>query len=385
MQDRLSFLIALFVLFLPFACGEKIEPGTTKEQSGVAVRVSAATARIMDQPILYEAVGTVKAGISTTLSSKLLGTIKAIHVREGDHVKQGDVLVIIDQRQVDAEQNRTEASLLEAKKALAAAISGRDASRAEERLALATYERYLNLKRQDSVSQQEFEEVEARHRQAKAALERAEAMIAGANARITQAQAALATAQVGSKDAVITAPHAGIITGKLVDMGDLAKPGAPLLNLETTHGFCVDTVIPESYIDYVQPRQKVLVEVPALKIGSLEGNVCTIVPIADPHSRSFIVKINFPIDRMVRSGMFARVQIPVGQKKTLLISLKAVVNRGQLTGLFMVDADKKARFRLIRLGKAAGDSVEVLSGLKEGDSYVVDPPLTLEDGSRVEV
>ena len=385
MKHRYLSLFALFMLFFPLACSDKIEPGTTTESHPVVKDVPVAIAQMADQPIIYEAVGTVQAGIRSNLSSKLLGTIEAIHVREGDRVKQGDTLVLIDQRQVNAGLRKAEAGLSEAKNGLAAAISNRDAARASEKLALATYERYLNLKKDDSISAHEFDEVEARYRQAKAAVGQADAMIEAATARIKRAEAALATARVNRKDAVITAPHDGIITGKMIDKGDLAKPGTPLLALETTRGFCVDVVLPETYIDYVQPRQKVSVKVPALKTGPLEGNVCTIVPSADPRSRSFIVKINLPIDRKVRSGLFARAEIPMGHTKKLLIPQKGVVTRGQLTGLYLLDSESIAHFRLIRLGKTLGDSVEVLSGLKQGDRYVVEPPPKLQDGAKVEV
>lgn len=384
MKHLLLSLFALFMLFFPLACGDKIEPGTTTQSPPVVKDVPVAIAQMTDQPIIYEAVGTVQPGIRSNLASKLLGTVEAIHVREGDRVKQGDTLVLIDQRQVNAALRMAEASLSETKKGLSAAISNRDAARASEKLALATYERYVKLKKDDSISAQEFDEIEARYGQAKAALGQADAMIEAATARIKQAEAALATARVNRKDAVITAPHDGIITGKMVDKGDLAKPGTPLLALETTRGFCVDVVLPETYIDYVQPRQKVSVKVPALKTGPLEGNVCTIVPSADPRSRSFIVKINLPIDRKVMSGLFARAEIPMGHSKKLLIPQEAVVTRGQLTGLYLIDSDNIAHFRLIRLGKTLGDSVEVLSGLKQGDRYVVEPTPKLQDGVKVE-
>ena len=383
MKQRFLSLFALFMLLLPLACSDKIEPGTTTESPPVVKNVPVATARMVDRPIIYEAVGTVQAGITSNLGSKLVGTVEAIHVREGDRVKEGDTLIIIDQRQVKAGLRKAEAGLAEAKKGLVAATSARDAARATEDLAIATYQRYLHLKRADSVSEQEFDEVEARHRQAKAAFDRSEALVEAATARVNQAEAGLASALVASKDAVITAPHDGIITGKMVDKGDLARSGTPLLVLETAHGFCVDIVVPESYIEYVKPRQKVIVEVPALKTGPLEGTICTIVPRADPKSRSFIVKINLPINKKVKSGLFARARIPMGHGRRLLIGNKGVIRRGQLTGLYVVDAENTAHFRLIRIGRAFGDSVEVLSGLKDGDRYVTEPHPELKDGARV--
>ena len=385
MVQRLSCLLVLFAMFFMSTCGEKIEPGNSSQSPQVVTDVVVETVHVTDQPLIYEGVGTVKAGISSHLASKLLGTVEGVRVREGDEVKQGDTLAIIDQRQVKAALRGAEAGVSEAKKALSAAAAARNAARAEEELASATYERYLNLKRQDSVSDQEFEEVEARYRQARATLEKAKAMLGAASARLKQAKAALSAARVNRKDSVIKAPGDGIITAKMVDKGDLAKPGTPLLTLETTHGFCVDVVLPETYVDYVRPQQKVSVEVPALKTGLLAAIVCTVVPSADVRSRSFIVKIKLPIDRKVKSGLFARAQIPVGQSKKLLIAKNGVVTRGQLTGLYLVDSEDIAHFRLIRTGKTFGDSVEVLSGLKEGARYVVEPPPKLSDGARVEV
>jgi len=385
MRQRISFVLALLVMLLPLACGEEIEPGTKTKTPPVVSNVGVGTVHMTDQQVMYEAVGTVQAGISSDLASKLLGAVEDVRVREGDQVKEGDPLVIIDPRQVKAAFRGAEAGLDEAKKALAAAISTREAAKAQSGLAGATYERFVRLRRDGSVSQQEFEEVRARHQEADASLKRAEAMVAAATARISQAEAGLTTADVASKDAVITAPHDGVITRKLIDKGDLARPGTPLLTLETTSRFCVDMVIPEMYINYIQSEQKVSIKVPALQTEPLEGTVCTIVPTADPRSRSFVVKVRLPIDIKARSGMFARVQIPTGQAKTLLVASGAVVRHGQLTGLYLVDADNTARFRLVRTGKIYGDSVEVLSGLKAGDRYVLEPTPGIRDGFRVEV
>ncbi|MCD4716551.1 MAG: efflux RND transporter periplasmic adaptor subunit [Desulfobacterales bacterium] len=297
MKQILPRLTILLLAFYTFACSDTIEPGTAKKAPPVVKGVTVATARMTDQPVIYEAVGSVLAGISSKLSSKLLGTVESIRVREGDRVKKGEALIILDQRQVKAQGRMAEAGLAEAGKGLTAAISAREAAASQKKLSFSTYERYRDLKKQAMVSAQIFEEKEAGYKQAEAALERAGAMVAAARARVKQAEANLAAVSVTRKDAVIVAPHDGIITAKLVDKGDLASPGTPLLTIETTRGFCVDMLPPETYIGYVEPRQKVLVEVPALKTGPLEGNVCTIVPSADKKSRSLIFKINLPIER----------------------------------------------------------------------------------------
>ena len=383
MKNRWMWLLPLF--FFQAGCGEKIEPGTTSQTPPVVKDVEVGTAAIKEYPVLYEAVGTVQAGATVNLASKLMGTIEKVKVREGDQVKTGDVLVVIDQRQVDAGYRQAEANLAEAKKALDASMSSREAALASARLSRATYDRYLNLQKQDSVSAQEFDEVEARYREATAGVKRAEAMVETATARIHQAEAGLASASVTRRDAVITAPGDGIITSKLVDEGDLASPGMPLLSMDTTDGYRVDAILPENYFQEVKPGQSVRVTVPAIREEALPGTIRTIVPAADQHSRSFLIKVTLPQDLAVKSGMFARVEVPLGRTSKMLIPPRAVIHQGQLTALFVLKDQDIARFRLIRLGRTSPEGVEVLSGLETGERFAVELVPQLRDGVRVEV
>jgi len=383
MKNRWMWLLPLF--FFQAGCGEKIEPGTTSQTPPVVKDVEVGTAAIKEYPVLYEAVGTVQAGATVNLASKLMGTIEKVKVREGDQVKTGDVLVVIDQRQVDAGYRQAEANLAEAKKALDASMSSREAALASERLSRATYDRYLNLQKQDSVSAQEFDEVEARYREATAGVKRAEAMVETATARIHQAEAGLASASVTRRDAVITAPGDGVITSKRVDEGDLASPGMPLLSMDTTDGYRVDAILPENYFQEVKPGQSVRVTVPAIREEALPGTIRTIVPAADQHSRSFLIKVTLPQDLAVKSGMFARVEVPLGRTSKMLIPPRAVIHQGQLTALFVLKDQDIARFRLIRLGRTSPEGVEVLSGLETGERFAVELVPQLRDGVRVEV
>ena len=375
--------LAFFILF-PFACNDKIEPGNEKRSETSIVKVPVATARFTSQPLLYEAVGTVQPVVTSTLSSKLMGTVKEIRVQEGDRVKQGDTLVVIDKRQVTAQLRQARAALEEARRAEAAAVSSRDAAAAGAQLARATHERYLKLIKEDSASRQEFDEVEARHRQAQASLKQAEQMLAAARYRAQQAEAAVTAAGVASDDAAIMAPYDGIVTAKMSDVGDLATPGTPFLRLEGTGGYRVDVVLPEAYFNAVRLKQSVMIRIPALGDGPLEGIVETIVPAADQSSRSFLVKIRLPADEDIRSGMFARVVIKTGEERMMLIPASAVVPQGQLTGIFIVDAKQIARFRLIRIGRRFGDTLEVITGLHEEQPYVVKPSPAIVDGAQGE-
>jgi RND family efflux transporter MFP subunit len=386
-KSKITILFVVMLSFFVFllGCGDKIEPGTTKEDKKKVVKASVSIATVIKQPFLYEAVGTVEARTFSTLSSKLIGTVRSVKVREGDEVREGDLLVVIDDRQVAARLREAEEALAETKRAEVSAKAARDAAKAGAKLAGSTYNRYLNLKKEKSASMQEFDEVEARYRQAEASLSQTNAMVKAARHRVQQAQAAVAAARVSRKDASIRAPYDGKVTEKMVDVGDLAAPGTPFLTLEKQGVYCVSLVLPEKHIQSVRLQQKVNVKIPSFQDRSLEGVIGRIDPSADQKSRSFRVRVALPEDQNILSGMFARVEIPVGEAGILMIPSTAVVHEGQLTGIYLVDANQIARFRLIRIGRTFGDSVEVVSGLKDGDSYVVAPPPELSDGAKVEV
>jgi multidrug efflux pump subunit AcrA (membrane-fusion protein) len=370
---------------LAAACSEKIEPGQASAPDRPVIDAEVATVRLSTQPFYYEAVGTVTARTASTISGKLLGTVKDVRVDEGDSVEEGDVLVVIDQRYVSAQLSEAKAALDEARRAELSARSAREAAKAGAELARATYERYRQLMKDDSVSQQEFDEIKAGFQQAESTLEQTTAMLEAAGHRVERAKAAAAAARISETDATVTAPYAGRITRKMVAVGDLASPGTPFFTVEKAGQYCADLVLPEHHIHSVALDQVVTVSIPALNERSVQGRIGRIVPSADPKSRSFLIKVALPPDPQVRSGMFVRVHIPVGDTGKLLIPLSAVISRGQLTGVYRVDSDHIARFRLIRLGKRYGDMTEVVSGLNDADRYVVSPPGTMVDGARVKV
>ena len=144
-------------------------------------------------------------------------------------------------------------------------------------------------------------------------------------------------------------------------------------------------MLPERHIQSVDLGLQVEVVIPALQDVHLTGTIGRIVPAADERSRSFMIKVQLPEDPRIRSGMFARVLIPVGSAGMLLLPQLAIKAEGQLDGVFIIDEEQFARFRLVRLGKQFGDSVEILSGLTSGERYVVVPPLELRNGDKVEV
>ncbi|MFO7666405.1 MAG: efflux RND transporter periplasmic adaptor subunit [Desulfobacterales bacterium] len=384
LQRKLIHVIILILVLVSLSCKGKIEPGTVNKDGAAAIKTTVAEAQYISMPLLYEAMGTVHAKTAGILSGKIMGTVKTVNVREGDFVKKGDVLILIDDSQVNAQLSQAEEAKAGAQQEYAASLSAVDSARAASKLAGATYDRYLNLIREESASKQEFEEVEARNRQAEAALSQAESMVQAANHRIKQAEAALVSAKSFKKDSVITAPYDALVTAKMVEVGDLASPGSPLLGIEGREGYYIELVVPESYVQNAGTGKKVNIIIPAVNDLSLEGVISALVTAADSKTRSFLVKINFKAQDNIHSGMYARVQIPSEEVRMLLIPYSALVYQGQLTGIFVIDDAKKAHYRIIRTGKSFDKSVEILSGLKPGDRYLPDPPPNIADGMSVE-
>ncbi len=384
MKSKRTMIVLLTMLAISTACGQKIEPGNTAPGIGQTIQAPVAEAKISEEPFLYEAVATINARTASTISSKLMGTVQAVHVQEGDPVKKGDLLVTIDSSTVTAQLDQAEAGLRAARRAESSAISSRDAARAAADLAVATYKRYQRLLEENSVSKQEYDEIESRSRQARAAQAQAEAMVEASRSRVQQAEAAVQQASIAKRDAKVTAPYDGLVVSKMVDEGDLAAPGTPMLTIEQEGLFCADLVLPERHIQSVKIGMPVKVKVPAL--GDLEatGHVGRIIPAADAQSRSFELKVGMPEGLDLKSGMFARVFIPVGGTGILLVPETAVKTEGQLTGVYIVDDGNVARFRLVRAGKTYADRIEIISGLRDGQRYVSNIPVTLKDGMKVE-
>ncbi len=385
LKHRLIYGMAGMVCILLSGCSEKIEPGTVKPSQVRSIKAPVATAAITQEPVHYEATGTVSAETASTLSSKIMGVVRTVYVKEGDLVKKDQALVDIDPRQVKAQLLQAEAALSEARKSESAALSAQHAARASADLARATYDRYVNLMKTESASRQEYDEVSARFRQAEAALGQAQSMVEASRFRIQQAEAAVAGAGVNEKDSRLIAPFDGVISAKLADSGSLASPGTPILKLESTDVFRVDIIIPESFIQSIALSQPVSVSIPSSGSRVFEGTVRAISPAADASSRSFMVQVALPFDPTIRSGMFSRVTLARGNQKKLLIPASAVIHQGQLTGIFLLDADWIARFRILRTGRTSGAMVEALSGILPGDRFVVVPPPDMVDGLRVEV
>lgn len=395
-------LFTLAVLILSVigtsSCGQKQGPVTTTPIVQ-GVKIETVAKQSVDET--YEAVGTVRARNSSVVASKIMGSIVAMRVREGDFVRAGQVLVEIDGREARIQTGKSNAGLVETKNALdevdrsiKAAESDQTAAEANRRFAVSTFHRYQQLLERKSISPQEFDEVRARREMADAEAERASRMLQSLQARrrqvlarIDQAQADVAGSRVYSSFTRVAAPIDGVVVSRQADVGYMAMPGVPLLTIESSTDYQLEAAVQESQINTIHLRDQVRVQIDALGGQELAGTVVEIVPAADPASRSYLVKISIaPLSgdqQIIRSGLYGKARFITGQAQAISVPQSAVVERGQLTTVFVVDQSGFARMRLVKTGKTYNERVEVLSGLREGEQIVVDGVTAVNDGSRV--
>ena len=372
---RSIFIFSSLVLLA--ACREEPKPAAAAPQAPVAVRVAAVA--LEERPEVYEATGTVRARTAATLSSKVMGYVQEVHVRVGDRVREGQPLVTLDARDLETGVRRADAARAEIESAIPEAESGMAAAKAQLELAQATYKRIDELARKKSVSNQELDEASARLKAAQAANDMARAKRAQLDAKMAQVGEERQAAAIMRGYAQINAPFAGVVTARSVEPGNLAAPGAPLLTLEREGAYRLEAAVEESKLSAVRAGQSVDVALEALD-RTIPARVSEVVPAVDASSRAYTVKIDLPALAQVRSGMFGRALFPLGKRQVLAVPAGAVVERGQLQAVYVVE-EGAAHTRLVTLG-AKG---EVLSGLAAGEKVVVPVPASLNDGAKVEV
>jgi len=338
--------MVLLVLWMSGFFGHKIAPGTVEVQAAVAP-AGAATAVVEEVavPVVEEAAGTVQAERKTVVSSRMLAVIGELRVRAGDQVHAGDVLIVLDSRELAARMREAER-----------AMQGAEAARKK---AENDFRRAQTLVTQGVVSRGEFDQADAAFRVADAAYERARQTLEAAKINLTYAE--------------IRAPVAGRIIDRFADPGDTAVPGKPLLSLYDPTALRIEVPVRETLVSRLHVGDTVDV-----RLGTdgepIKGTVDEVVPQAEAGSRTFLVKVGLPKRPGTYTGMFGRVLIPAGERRRLLVPASAIERIGQLRFAYVVGPNRELARRLVTVGPTVGDGqVEVLSGLRPGDTVLLKP------------
>ena len=321
-------------------------------------------------PLGLSSTGTVHARESAVVSAQVMGRIQQVLVHEGDSVRAGQTLVVLDDAALHA-------SVEQAQAGVKAAQNAQVAAQTNAALAASTLDRYKQLQSEKSVSPQEMDEVSRRAEAAAANLEAVRAQTDAARAQENGARTMMSYTR-------LVAPFAGVVTARMADPGTRAAPGVPLLQVDQAGALQLQASVDESAISAIHKGMKVPVAIDGGSPGNLAGTVAEIVPAADPSSHSFLVKIDLPSSTQMRAGMYGTAMFANGTKQAILIPRSAVVSRGSLSCAYVLDSQGIAQLRYLTLGSPQGDLVEVLSGVSAGEKLVDAPSDRDIAGKRIE-
>lgn len=358
MKTKLYIIALLTAAGQLTSCGNVGEKTVTDNTPAVNVSVSSVTQE--NNLPFVTASGKIEAVNSANLSTRIMGYVDKIYVQVGDKVKKGQRLISISNTDLSAKLAQVNAKITEA----TAAFYNVEKD----------YNRFTTLFNENSASQKELDDITANYNMAKARLEGTQQMKNEVNAQFSYAN--------------IRAPFDAIVTNKFINVGDMANPGMPLLEVESPGSFQVLAMVPESEILRIKDVTQVDVVVKSLN-ETVKGKVVEVSTSAKNTGGQYMVKVVLDkIDVNIMSGMYTTVRFPVTKidaTATVMIPVKAIVNNGQLTGVYTISEGNTALLRWLRLGRTIGEKVEVLSGLSSDEQYIVSSEGKLYNGVKINI
>jgi len=287
--------------------------------------------------------GVIEAVHQSTVSAQLVGRITEINYDVDDFVPKGAVLLRFRDTEQKARLNQAKAGLEEA--------TARHQEAADE---------FVRV-----------QDVYAKKLVAKSALDKANAELKAAKARLTGTQAKVREAEELLAHTVISAPYAGFLTKRFVEVGETVGVGQQLMTGMSLETLRASVNIPQAFVNAVRERGDARVVMP--DSSSVKAKSVRVFPYADENSHAFRVRVNLPQGESgVYPGTFVKVAFVTGESQQLLVPTASIVQRSELTAVYVIEG-KKISFRQIRTGRQRGDKIEILAGLDAGESIAIDP------------
>jgi len=334
--------VAVFgLIYITFFGKSSSYASVPKSEDPVRVSTIMVEPRTIDTVV--SAVGTLNSKNTSVLSSKVMGKVTELTVQEGNYVAVGKLLLKIESDEISAQLYQAQAAFNNAR---------------------LQYDRIKSLFDVKAATQMEMEQATLGFESAKAGLNAAKAM---------------------ESYTIITAPIAGEIVEKRINLGEMALPGQPILKIEDNRNLRLEVTVREQELSSIQPGKSVTVRLDALPGRDIKGRVTQVVQAADVRTHSFVVKIVVPADKSLITGMYGKAFFSTGKREAIFVPRSAVVMMSGLSGVYIVSADGNAMFQMIQPGEIQGDQIEAVSGLKSGDSVIVSKQAASIDGRKVVV
>jgi len=298
----------------------------------------------VDLPSIYRLDGVAEAVNRGTVSAQTAGRVVAVNFDVDDFVSEGDVVVLIEDVEHQSRVNQALANL--------------KAATAKRQDAESEFKRIQGVFAKKAVSQSEMDKAGTALKQARAGQQAADAAAEQALQQLEYTR--------------VKAPYNGIVTERLVELGESVQPGQGLVSGISLDSMRISVDVPQNLVESIRKERKA-----QIRIGSrwIKAEDVTVFPVADPRSDTFKVRLRLPDGvEGVFPGMYMKVGFVAGSQPRLVVPLSAVVFRSEVVAVYVVDAEGQVHFRHIRLGSPAGQAhVSVLSGLDEGELVATNP------------
>jgi membrane fusion protein, multidrug efflux system len=417
-----KFLIIFALLAILLIVGVSLARRNQREAREAAepqpIRVETITVTQQTIPDEVWASGTVQPFEQASLAPKIMSTVSAVYVREGDRVGAGQVLMRLEAKDLAAQAAAAGAGVTSAqamnekaqagvglqaaqtKANIAAAESARQQAEAQFRNADTELARMNRLYEQGVIAKQKLDNVTTSYDVAKAQLSSAQqqaetARIAAVQDRMAKKEAQAAAAMTSQAQAnaglsrvmlgyaTLVAPFSGVVTARYVDPGDPVAPGMPALVVEDASSFHLEAAVAADNLAALHPGMSVGLELGADKRTGT-GKVIRVTPAVDAGARKATVKVEIPEALHPVSGDFGRISFPVGYSQGILLPESALHDQGGIINVYIAGTNRRTDMRIVRVGRKINGQVEILTGLQPGDKVIVAASAPLADDLPIE-
>ncbi|MFZ1528284.1 MAG: efflux RND transporter periplasmic adaptor subunit [Ferruginibacter sp.] len=357
----MKFYIISLLLIITAGAGCSVKEKKLNE-ADKPVTVQLYKAQGSDTGTFVNASGKLVAKNSANVSTRMMGYITAVHVQVGQQVGRGQLLVNVNSTDVQAKSGQVTAQIAQAQ--------------ANYNSAKKDLERFQNLYNQQSATSKELDDMRTRFEMATAGLRAVQQMKNEVNAQFSYSN--------------ITAPISGVVTQSFVKQGDMANPGMPLLTIEAPSELQASVMVSE--YDIASIKKGMPVEVSLKSTGKITAGIVSEISMSASNTGGqYLVKVNLTkLEKELLPGMFVNVQFPVTRTQnrqvagsSIRVPKTALVQNGQLTGIYTISNNNTAVLRWVRTGNSYGNEVEILSGLGANESYILSAEGKLYNGVRV--
>jgi RND family efflux transporter MFP subunit len=336
--------LILLLMYMQGSFEHKVSPGSAKPTPLESLtKYKTAVVTNTKQDDIFAWPGSVRSRTVASVAPKIAARILEIKVNVGDKVNKGDVIARLDDNDIRAKES-------EALAALAGATA--QASRAA-----ADAQRISSLYKQEAATRENLDNVQAQAKASQAAVNQAESAVKGVRTFLD--------------DAVLRAPFSGVIVAKLKEAGDMGMMGEPVVTMQTAQDMRLEVSVPSQCAARLNSGMEVAVRIDNLG-SALTAKIDEVAPEIDPQTRSQLIKIKLPDTKGLQPGYLGWLEQACEQHQALLIPQAAVIRVGQLESVEVV-TQGEISLRHIRTAKSFADKIEVISGLRAGETVVINP------------